>query len=67
MRSLDARLAYLQMDALLIERDIDRARDGISRYQIILSEQEALLDGVRAAIVNLEDAMESRTAASSRK
>lgn len=64
MRSLEARLAYLQMEEILLKREMDRARDGISRYQMILSEQEALLDGVLTTIVNVQSVMDNAEHAS---
>lgn len=59
MRSLKGRLSQLKMEEVLLERELERGREGIARYRIIIEETEALLDGCRTAIVNVETSMDN--------
>ncbi len=57
--SLKGRVSYLKMEEVLLERECDRAREGVDRYTQILKESEALLDGVRMAIVNYQNILDT--------
>lgn len=58
MRSLKGRLAQLKMEEVLLERELERAKEGITRYKAVLEETEGLLDGCRIAIVNVETSLD---------
>ncbi len=58
MRSLKGRLSQLKMEEVLLERELERAREGILRYRAVEEETEALLDGCRTAIVNVESCLD---------
>jgi hypothetical protein len=58
MRSLRSRLSQLKMEEVLLARELERAHEGTLRYQAIEEETEALLDGCRTAITNVENALD---------
>ncbi len=58
MRSLEGRLAQLKMEEVLLEREVKRAHEGVTRYRVILEESLALLDDCRVALVNVESSLD---------
>lgn len=59
MRSLKGRLAQLKMEEVLLERELERAKEGMQRYAAVKEETEGLLDGCRIAIVNVETSLDA--------
>lgn len=59
MRSLKSRLSQLKMEEVLLVRELERAKEGKLRYITIEEETEALLDGCRTAIVNMENSLDA--------
>lgn len=46
------------MEEILLEREVQRAREGVQRYRAILEESEGLLDDCRVALVNVESSLD---------
>lgn len=58
MTKIRARISFLRMEEILLERLLKTAQDGQTRYKAMQEHAEELLDACRIEIVNNEDALE---------
>ncbi len=55
---IQARISYLRMEEVLLQRLLKNAKDGQKRYKAMEEHAEEMLDSCRIEIVNSETALE---------